>query len=284
MKYDLHLHTNFSACANKNNSFEKLLTLAQKEGLENISITDHNTCIFHVINMFMDTSLFFKGKIISGMECDVVDSGITFELLAYNFDIMPIFKWSFDTYGTLEIRQNRIKNKLIKIIRKHGLKFDDSIVFNGKTDYAHKYVYENLLKFDENKWLFKTYNIQSFNDFYRLTTTANDFLLYINMSEFWPSVDKVIDAIHKANGIVVLAHPFNYKTDANIFLDIVLKKKIDGIEVYHQSANKKQIKFLLDFAKKNNLIITGGSDYHGTEKHNTIGIKNIDKNQKEISL
>ena len=286
MKNDLHMHTNFSACADKDNTWEKLLALMQDKGLERISITDHDTCIFHVINKFKDTSKIFKGEIIPGMECDVVEDGVTFELLAYNFDVMPIFNWAYNVYGTLEIRQTRIKNKLVQITKAKGFKLDESLAFNGKVDYAHKYVYENMQKFNENEWLFKQYNIQTLSDFYRLSTTTKDFPLYMNMNEFWPSVDVVANAIHNAGGIVVLAHPFNYKenVDVNKLLDIVLKKKIDGVEVYHPSCDEKKINFLLNFAKKNNLIITGGSDYHGTEKHKIIGIDNIDERQKEISL
>lgn len=286
MKNDLHIHTNFSACADKNNTWENLLALAQEKGLEKISITDHDTCIFHVINKFKNTSQIFKGEIIPGMECDVVEDGSTFELLAYNFDVMSIFNWAYNVYGTLEIRQTRIKNKLIQIVKAKEFKFDNNTPFKGKSDYAHKYVYENILKFKENMWLFEKYNIQTLSDFYRLSTTIKDFPLYVNMNEFWPNVDVVADAIHKAGGIVILAHPFNYKDNINVnnLLDIVLKKKIDGIEVYHPSCDEKKIKYLLNFAKKNKLIITGGSDYHGTEKHNMIGIENIDENQKEISL
>lgn len=285
MKNDLHMHSNFSACANVNNTWENLLIKMQERGLERISITDHDTCIFHVISKFRDAKKFFKGEIIPGMECDVVEDGITFELLAYNFDVMKIFNWSYEVYGTLEIRQNKIKDKLLKLTKERGFLIDENMEFNGKVEYAHKYIFENLQKFCENDWLFKKYGIENLTDFYRLSTTTKDFPLYMDMLSIWPSVDEVVNAIHAAGGIVVLAHPFNYKNiEASRLLKIIEGKKIDGIEVYHPSCTPENIEFLLDYAKKRKLVVTGGSDYHGTEHENSIGIANIDEAQCEISL
>ena len=39
--------------------------------------------------------------------------------------------------------------------------------------------------------------------------------------------------------------------------------KFDGIEVYHPDHSENFKKELLNIAKERNLIITGGSDYHG---------------------
>ena len=42
---------------------------------------------------------------------------------------------------------------------------------------------------------------------------------------------------------------------------------LDGIECYHPSAEEdNKINLLLEYCKKNNLYITGGSDFHGTNK------------------
>lgn len=41
------------------------------------------------------------------------------------------------------------------------------------------------------------------------------------------------------------------------------RKKLDGVEVYHYSADDNQKKEMLDIAEKYDLIVTGGSDFHG---------------------
>ena len=286
MKNDLHIHSNFSACANVENSWENILTKMQEKGLDRVAITDHNTCLFHVINKFKDSSKIFDGEILPGMECDVVEDGIAFELLAYNFDVIQMFNWAYEVYGTLEIRQTRMKDKLCKIAKESRLKVDDEMKFNGKVEYAHNFMFNNLRKSAENDWLFEEYNIQNSSDFYRLSTSLKSFPMYLNMGEMWPNAEQVVDAVHKAGGIVVLAHPFNYKPNVDIekLLQLSLDKKIYGVEVYHPSCDNAKIEYLLNFAKKNNLIITGGSDYHGTDRHNELGIKNIDENQNNINI
>ena len=47
----------------------------------------------------------------------------------------------------------------------------------------------------------------------------------------------------------------------------MLEAGIEGIECYYSRYNADEIKFLVDCAKKNNLLISGGSDYHGLNKN-----------------
>lgn len=281
MNFDLHTHTNFSACASRENTWQNLLKKAQENKIDVLSVTDHNSCVFHVVNKFYNTKEFFSGNIITGMECDVVENGVAFELLAYNFDVIKIFNWAYKTYGTLETRQIEMKNRIVKKIKEIGLKYDEVKPYDANTQYAHNYIFENLIKHKENVEFFKRYNIETSSNFYRTSTGDINFPLHVNLDDLWPNVKQVKKAIKKAGGFVVLAHPYNYneKVDVEELLKIALKNKLDGVEVYHPSCDKKKIDYLLNFAKKHNLVITGGSDYHGNERHSEIGIKKLIKNR-----
>lgn len=284
MKNDLHIRTNFSASSNRDFSWEKVLQKCEDARLKRIAITDFDTCIFSVINKLFDTSNLFSGQIISGMECDVCESGITFELLAYNFEPFKTLEWSYQTYGTLEDRQTKIKDLLLEAVEKQGLKFNKKSVFNGKIEFAHKYVYENTLKFKENDAFFKKFNIKTLTDFYNLSTKEKSFPLYVNMTKVFPNVRRVVDFIHGAGGFVVVGQPCKSKNKENLekILSTALKHGVDGLEVYHPSHSKEDIKFLLDFCKQHNMIVTGGSNFNGTEQNSSVGIINIDKAEKEI--
>ena len=124
MKNDLHVRTNFSASATVDCGYEKVLAKLQEEGIERASITDFDTCLFHVISKIFDISKFYKGEMLPGMECDVFYKGIVFELLAYDFDVFKTFEWSYKTYGTLEMRQTKIKDLLLNQVRESGFKFN----------------------------------------------------------------------------------------------------------------------------------------------------------------
>ncbi len=91
----------------------------------------------------------------------------------------------------------------------------------------------------------------------------------MNHIEFRPQYKKVIDIIHKAGGKAFLAHPFEYKIEDTIkfIADLRKEKELDGIEVFHPSSERDdRIQILMDYARKNNLYISGGSDFHGRSK------------------
>lgn len=72
------------------------------------------------------------------------------------------------------------------------------------------------------------------------------------------------------------------KDNLEFVLEIALKFGVDGIEVCHPSHSKEDITFLLNYCKQHDLIVTGGSNFNGKPENNEIGIKNIDKSEKNI--
>lgn len=101
----------------------------------------------------------------------------------------------------------------------------------------------------------------SFNgDLYKelFTNTSENNILVVPKYE---NVKDVIDAIHTAGGIAVLAHPV--KSGCVDILDDYIEYGIDGVEVFHPSATEEQQEELKKFATKNKLLMTGGSDFHG---------------------
>ena len=79
-----------------------------------------------------------------------------------------------------------------------------------------------------------------------------------------------IDAIHSAGGVAILAHPVELKCTNDAMLDRVVKSLIhdglDGIEAYHSSHSDRQARSYLDLARRMNLLVSGGSDFHGSAK------------------
>ena len=82
---------------------------------------------------------------------------------------------------------------------------------------------------------------------------------------------KVIEAIHKAGGIAVLAHPACcFSFSLNRLVKNLVKLGLDGIEVYYPYARHRAIvkfataKTVEKLADKYKLIKTGGTDEHGS--------------------
>ena len=78
------------------------------------------------------------------------------------------------------------------------------------------------------------------------------------LSIFFPDTNQVTSYIKELEGIPILAHPLAYKKN---ILTYIKNIEIDGIECYCPSSKGSE-KELEKFATQNNLLITGGSDYH----------------------
>lgn len=76
--------------------------------------------------------------------------------------------------------------------------------------------------------------------------------------EMLPLAD-LIDLVHRAGGIAVLAHPLYHLH----YIDEILKAGIDGIEVWHADQKQPEAEMSLRIALKHGLYISGGSDHSG---------------------
>ena len=81
------------------------------------------------------------------------------------------------------------------------------------------------------------------------------------MEATYPEPAEIIEAIHEAGGIAVLAHPGFY--DNFELLEELIPQGLDGVEVWHPENTPEQQELLISIAKKHDLLMTGGSDFHG---------------------
>ena len=88
----------------------------------------------------------------------------------------------------------------------------------------------------------------------------------------------VIKAIKDAGGIAVWAHPLGGEGESLLpqaeflnRLQELINLGIGGLECYYSRYTDAQEKFLATTASENNLLISGGSDYHGTNKTIALG-------------
>ena len=118
-----------------------------------------------------------------------------------------------------------------------------------------------------NQGFLNQYHITSVSDLYRLSTIDNTFPLYIDMHIVWPDLMELREIIHHNYGYVFLAHPYRYNRDVKEVLDEV-KDYIDGIEICNNPQNRREVEYLYEYAKENNLIVSCGSDFHGNSHYN----------------
>jgi predicted metal-dependent phosphoesterase TrpH len=73
----------------------------------------------------------------------------------------------------------------------------------------------------------------------------------------------VVDQIHAAGGLASMAHPG--VTKQPVVMRTLVDARLDAIEVYHSDHTSELQQELLAFAVEHDLLVTGGSDFHGDD-------------------
>lgn len=265
---DLHMHTIYS---DGDRTIEEVLKMCEERNLEYISITDHDTCEQYEDEAIKNNKI-FSGKIIKGAELHAVFQNKSIEILAYNINTNIINEWRKKYYSEDKLKEEQeiCYHRLLNICDKQGLVYDEKNIVKPEriSDYVEVQIYKELMRHKENYKILGEY-AESFSIFFRKGLANPESNYFMNLIEFRPTYKEVIDIIHKAGGKAFFAHPFEYKFDNTIrfISDLREKAELDGIECFHPSSedgDKKNI--LVEYAKKNNLYISGGSDYHGDKK------------------
>ncbi len=274
---DMHTHTNYS---DGDLSPQELIALAINKRVGTIAITDHDT-IDGIKQINRNDSLIIDSgiKIINGIELSAKISKGTMHILGYDIDLSNEF---------LNKKMSDLKDKSINSILTimEQIKRDYGITFGYNDIRELINANHNLGRVDLAKLCIKYGYAKSVQDaFDKYLIEAHDKTrIFRKELEF----NECIDLIINSGGIPVLAHPKSLKLNEKEFL-ILLKEMIScglkGIEVYHSSHTKEEMKYFLEIANKYNLLISGGSDYHGktvkpnielgSGKNNNIKIKSL---------
>lgn len=266
---DLHMHTIHS---DGSYSVKEILEMCEKKKLEFISITDHNTANAYEDEEFKNNNS-FTGTIIKGCEVNAEFQKKSIEILGYNINpsIMDNFlQRYFSKQKTLE-NKKLIGERFLKILDKKGIIYNINNIDleNSGNKLSERVVWEEIIKYAENRRILGDEYFEHLRVFFRKELTNPNSEYFVNRVSTFPAAKVVIDAIHIAGGKAFLAHPFEYKLENTIkFIDDLKNEtSLDGIEAYHPSAEEgNNIRVLVDYANKNNLFISGGSDYHGELK------------------
>ena len=263
---DLHTHTTYS---DGDKNLKELLIEAEKNNVTTLSITDHDTVDAYDELNTLNYKGYYTGRIIPGAEFNVIFNNAKIELLGYDFDIEKIKKFCKNTYtkNAEYMDMDKEFKLMMEICHKNGIIVDD-LIYDKSMGWPIDIIHPSIKRHEENRKLFteKEWNDTSY--FFRCCTCNLDFPLFIDLSNQMPNAKIVSDAIREAGGKVFLAHLYLYPLKDHIaYLDkLVSENIIDGIEVYHSKFTSDESKILECYAKDHNLLISGGTDYHGDKK------------------
>lgn len=81
--------------------------------------------------------------------------------------------------------------------------------------------------------------------------------------------EHVIHLIRQTGGTAILAHPYSYKfskAEVDAMLDDLISMGLSGMECYYSTYDDGQMSELRSMALAKNLLVSGGSDFHGAVK------------------
>lgn len=248
MSGDLHCHTRLS---DGTLGIEDIINFAKKKGLETIAITDHD-CLAGTV----------RGRIIGARHGIQVIPGVelsaTDEKNDRNVHILCYLPDAPDMLEGLCKRNSLARKKAGHFMMLQTAKrFPISTEFitkcaTGSTNLYKKHIMQALIECGYTD----SFNGELYDKLFSKDSEEN--VLVVPKYE---DVKTVIEAIHTAGGVAILAHP--YASGCVDDLADYIEYGIDGIEVFHPSADEEQQAALKKFASKNKLLMTGGSDFHG---------------------
>ncbi len=271
-RFDLHCHT---PASDGSKELIDLLIDAEKAGLEAISFTDHDTLNIYEYLNDIDPKNWYKGKIINGVEVTVDVDGERLEVLAYNFNLQKLKKYKyFKTAYDKKVVEKQVK-KLTQKARKMGFVFEPKKIDSVRPLIWAPVYFGIMENKDVNKALIEKYGITTPKHFCRVLFSKKGQPFYMKAS-YAPTIKTICKVVHKCGGVCIFAHPYNYESvDVDATLDKVRNLGIDGIECGHSAHTDKQIKYLVKYCDKYNLLKTAGSDFHGRERYYDNGLQNF---------
>jgi len=252
MSADLHVHTAFS---DGTHSPEEVVLQAAKAGLRTIAITDHDVVegIDPAVKKGKEVGL----EVIPGIEFTTEDHDTEIHILGYFID-----HHSPDLTAVITRIQKGRAERIFKICEKLkglGVGLDAGKVFEiaghnapGRPHVARALVAEGLVK-----------------DFKEAFNRYIDFHGPAYVSHYKLSPVEAVKLVVAARGLPVFAHPAVSNCDQAI--PELMAAGLAGIEVYYSGHNKSQTRHYLGLARKNGLLVTGGSDYHGVKSGREVG-------------
>jgi len=248
---DLHTH---STASDGTYSPKELVYLAKKVGLKALALTDHDTLdgLPEAYQTAKEEGLPF----LCGVEISVkFDGPGHFHLLGYFLEPPKELK---EVLNKLKVARAERNKKMVEKLKELGIDITleelQSIAKGevGRPHFAYLMVKKGYVKSVEEA--FERYLKKGAPAYYPKALLTEE---------------EAIDAIKRAGGIPVLAHPITLKlTDEALRSYLTRLKEIGlmGVEVYYSEHTKDYTKFLESLASELSLIKTGGSDFHGNNK------------------
>jgi len=250
---DLHMHSTYS---DGQLSPAELVDIAAGKNLKAIALADHD-CLDGV-GEYIEAARKVGLESISGVELSCIYHGRDVHILGYGVDVndQTFQDMLLKFRDTREYRGLKMIEKLAEI----GVHIDKEKVLEKAGDGAlgRPHVAEALVEGGYVKIFGEAFD----------KYIGEDCPAYVDKYKMSP--EEAVRYIHDAGGLAFVAHPGFYIDDLNAFHDL-LGFGFDGVEINHSKHNTETAAQLSAIAEERDLLKSGGSDFHGFARKESLG-------------
>lgn len=272
-KVDLHIHTTAS---DGSDSPQQLVEAAKKAGLATFSITDHDSMEGAKEVLYNPPSGI---RYIPGIELSAEVHGNLCHIVGYGY--RPESKELQRAIG--EVREKRLwkTNRRMEILKeKYGIAFT-----NEEQEFIHRQSSPGRPHLGEV--LVARGLVSSVSEAFDKYLDGPPFHLLPGSARIPGKM--AVESIQMAGGIAGWAHPLGGEGERHLTatefenrLHLLLAAGVQALECYYSKYTLEEVSFLVEQAEKHGLLISGGSDYHGTIKRGiALGMLNEEKEPVE---
>jgi predicted metal-dependent phosphoesterase TrpH len=245
---DLHCHTKLS---DGSLGIEDVISQAKRMNIDFLSITDHDT-----MSSFSRADILGERhgvKILHGVELSAWDKKRNSKVHILCYAPKKPDRLEVLCLKSCEIRKACSKEMIEKVMEKYPITLESILKHTTSSKSIFKqHIMRALIDYG--------YALEFYGELDKELFNPQTGSCYVERE--YPDVNAVLDLIHSARGVAVMAHPAQYN-NMELLEELAKAGKIDGVEVNHYSANENYRSELRSIAEKYELIQTGGSDFHG---------------------
>ncbi len=251
---DLHVH---SSCSDGTYSPAEIARLAGEKKLAAVALTDHDSV--RGIREFMESGRNYpQTEFIPGVEISSVYGSreLHFVGLYIDYENEEFLAFLEKMRQGRLLRNIGIAGKLASL----GYPIDTEIL-----DYVHD---DSIGRPHFAAYLVNHYNFADMHEVFEKYLRRNC-SAYVPRELPMPS--EAIEIIRRAGGVAIWAHPlFRDQKNSGGFLRRMVKKLktygLSGLECYYSMFGVAETQMLLNAAEQNELLASGGSDFHGANR------------------
>lgn len=249
---DLHVH---STGSDGTLSPAELVWEAKKTGLSAFALTDHDSV--SGIPEAIPAGDIAGIEVIPGVELSTEYEGVEIHVVGLYIDIE-----NRDLLEQLHAFRDNRDNRNLKMIERlqaYGYRISASEIYKKNPDsvIARPHIARHLVETRQVK------DMQTVFD----ELIGDGCVCYVDRLKITPM--RAVELIHAAGGVAILAHPCLYRMPEDALIAMIEKMiavGLDGIEAYYSLNTPDQEKTYLEMAEKYGLLVSGGSDFHGSNK------------------